>query len=556
MPPMGKQAVTERAELLCWVDPVAPRNVAERLRPVMFLFFLGVLIFLFLMPLFRAPFERDQGAYATIARGWMGNSIPYRDLWDNKGPLLFLWYVLSFFLLGQNLEAPRIVAALAAGVSVPFLWAAARKLFGRHEALVAAIIFALSFSNIYLQVTANSEVFMLLPLTAGFWAFALGVQNNRIRWVLLSGVLTSLAVFTRQSAILTFFAYIAWLAIAGLERRSNRLRQFRASAALISGGVLGACPFVIYFAQHRALYDLWYAMFGFNIAWVAEQAFWLKLVPPFFIEPGPLAGGLIFWILAVVGFRELWKRKDGPAWLVIFFLLASEAAAQIVGKGSAHYCIQLLPGAAIASVFGIPPLRHYWKTGKRRPALRAALVAATAITLMTLLFAYGRPTAEDRFRVQYTFRNYANNALDAPAIASAVAARSAPGDCVYEWGRTSQIYFLADRQPCSRWFYDRPYEIRKSVISEVVADLQKRKASVIMLTGEIPAPLELSKLLNEDYRFVGQVKFAKLYLPLNKTAAGGQHSGVNGQKERESPFQSALRNCSDSLVAGNCGTAR
>jgi hypothetical protein len=183
-------------------------------------------------------------------------------------------------------------------------------------------------------------------------------------------------------------------------------------------------------------------------------------------------------------------------------------------------------------------------------------VAATAITLMTLLFAYGRPTAGARFRVQYTFRDYANNALDAPAIASAVAARSAPGDCVYEWGRTSQIYFLADRQPCSRWFYDRPYEIRKSVISEVVADLQKRKASVIMLTGEIPAPLELSKLLNEDYRFVGQVKFAKLYLPLNKTATGGQHSGVNGQKERESPFQSALRNCSDSLVAGNCGTAR
>jgi hypothetical protein len=320
--------------------------------------------------------------------------------------------------------------------------------------------------------------------------------------------------------------------------------------------VLGACPFVIYFAQHRALYDLWYAMFGFNIGWMAKQSFWLKLVPPFFIEPGPLAGGLIFWILAVVGFRELWKRKEGPAWLVIFFLVASEAAAQIVGKGSAHYCIQLLPGAAIASVFGIPPLHHYWKTGKRRRALRAALVAATAITLITVLFAYGRPTAEARLRVQYTFRDYANNALDAPAIASAVAARSAPGDCVYEWGRTSQIYFLADRQPCSRWFYDRPYEIRKSVISEVVADLQKRKASVIILTGEIPAPLELSELLNEDYRFVGQVKFAKLYLPLDKTATPGRHSEMNGQKKRETPFHSALRNCSDALAAGNCGTAR
>jgi len=527
MSPVGKRVTTERAKLLCWLDPVAPRDVTERLRPVMFLVFLGILVFLFLMPLFRAPFERDQGAYATIARGWMEGSIPYRDLWDNKGPLLFLWYVVSFFLLGQNQEAPRIVAALAAGVSVPFLWAATRTLFGRHDALVAAIIFALSFSNIFLQVTANSEVFTLLPLTAGFWAFAVGVQNNRISWFLLSGVLTSLAVFTRQSAILTFLAYIAWLAITGLQRRSNRLQQIRASAALISGGVLGACPFVIYFAQHGALYDLWYAMFGFNTSWMAEQAFWLKLVPPFFIEPGPLAGGLIFWILAVVGLRELWKRKDGPAWLVIFFLAASEAAAQIMGKGSAHYCIHLLPGTAVVSVFGIPHLRHYWKSGRRRGALKAALVAATTMTLITLLFAYGRRTAEDRFRVQYTFRDYANDAIDAPAIARAVAARSAPGDCVYEWGRSSQIYFLADRQPCSRWFYDRPYEIRKSMISEVVADLQKRRASVIMVTGEIPPPLELSKLINEDYRFVGQVKYAKLYLPLGKTATGGRAPGMN-----------------------------
>jgi len=543
MPPTEKRAINGRGKLLCWHAHVAPRSVAERLRPAMFLVFLAILIFLFLMPLFAAPFERDQGAYATIARGWMEGSIPYRDLWDNKGPLLFLWYVVSFSLFGQNQEAPRIVAALVAGASVPFLWAATRKLFGRHEAFLAAIIFALSHSNVYLQVTANSEVFMLLPLTAGFWAFAVGIQNNRIRWFLLSGVLTSLAVFTRQSAILTFFAYIAWLAITGLKRRNNGVQQIRNSVALISGGALGACPFVIYFALHGALYDLWYAMFGFNIGWVAEQSFWLKLVPPFFIELGPLAGGLIFWILAVVGLRELWKRKDGPAWLVIFFLATSEAAAQIVGKGSAHFCIQLLPGAAIASVFAIPHLRHYWKTGRRRRALRAALVAATAITLITLLFAYGRPTAEARFRVQYTFRDYAEDAIDAPAIARAVAARSAPGDCVYEWGRTSQIYFLADRQPCSRWFYDRPYELRKSMIAEVVADLQKRKPRVIMVTGEIAPPSELSKLINEGYRFVGRLKFAKLYLPLHETGTGGRHSGIKGQQERETQFRSSLCDC-------------
>jgi len=482
----------------------------------MFLLFLGILIFLFLMPLFTAPFERDQGAYATVARGWLDGALPYRDLWDNKGPLLFLWYVVSFSLLGQNQEAPRMAAALAAALSVPFLWAATRMLFGRREAAVAAIIFALSFSNVYLQVTANSEVFMLLPMTAGFWAFTVGAQNNRNMWFLLSGFLTSLAVFTRQSAILTFIGYIGWLAITRLRRREIRSQQIRALAALTSGGVLGAFPFVIYFTMHHALYDLWYAMFGFNVGWVAEQSFWLKFVPPFFIEPGPVVGGLIFWIAAVLGCWKLWKRKDGPSWLVISLLAASEIAAQVMGKGSAHYSIQLLPGAAIAAVFGVPRILDYWKNGGR--TLRAVLAGAGTVTILTLLFAYTRPTAESRFMMQYTFRDYANDAVDAPAIAKAVTARSAPGDCIYEWGRSSQIYFLADRQPCSRWLYDRPYESRKSMISEVVADLRKRKPSVLMVTGEIPVPPELSKLISEDYCYVGQVKYAKLYQPLHTRA--------------------------------------
>ena len=127
------------------------------LRRTAFLIFLGLLAFLFLMPFFNAPFERDQGTYATISSGWLQGALPYKDLWDNKGPLLFLWYAVSFLLLGENTVAPRIAAALAAGCSVPFLWAAAGRLFDRRHAAIAAAIFALSFTNLYLQIYCLSN---------------------------------------------------------------------------------------------------------------------------------------------------------------------------------------------------------------------------------------------------------------------------------------------------------------------------------------------------------------------------------------------------------------
>ena len=142
-------------------------------------------------------------------------------------------------------------------------------------------------------------------------------------------------------------------------------------------------------------------------------------------------------------------------------------------------------------------------------------MSAGTITLVALFFAYAKPTAESRFIVQYTFRDYAQDAIDAPAIAKVVAAKSVTGECVYEWGRSSQIYFLADRQPCSRWFYDRSSESNLSVITEVVTDLRKRKPGIIMVTSATAPPPELSALINEDYRYIGQVNYAKLYQPLH-----------------------------------------
>jgi len=49
------------------------------------------------------------------------------------------------------------------------------------------------------------------------------------------------------------------------------------------------------------------------------------------------------------------------------------------------------------------------------------------------------------------------------------------------------------------------------MISEVVADLRKRKPGVIIVTSETPAPPKLAELIGEDYSFVGQVNYAKLY---------------------------------------------
>jgi 4-amino-4-deoxy-L-arabinose transferase-like glycosyltransferase len=507
----------ETGSWLSELDPISSRDLRSRLLALGTLLALSALPLAFLAPLFEAPFDPDQGGYATIARGWLEGAIPYRDLWDNKGPLLFLWYAASFQWLGESVVAPRVLAAAAAGLSVPFIWATARTLFGRREALLAAGLFSLSFANVYLQVTANGEIFMVLPLTAGLWAFAVGARGGGLRWFLVAGFATSLAVFTRQSGLWTFVGYGAWLGVLFLREPEGRSSQARAMGALALGGLLGAMPFVIYFAIHDALYEMWYAMFAFNINWAGEFPLYLKLLPPILWNPVPLVGGLVFWALAAAGVWRLWLRGDRFAWLVISFLIFSELATQTMGKSSAHYTIQLLPGAAVAAGVGLLYVWERWRQGDRR--LGKWMVAATAITIAAAAFAYARPSSADRFEVQYTFRSYAQDAIEAPEIALAVEGMTEPGDYVYEWGRESEIYFLSGRQPASRWLHNRPYSVDKSIMAEVLADLEEKRPAVILLTLEEDAleggaynpPPALVRYLEQHYSYSGRVLYADLY---------------------------------------------
>ena len=142
---------------------------------------LPVLLYL---PFLNAPFERDESVYAIIARGLLNGQIPYRDLFDNKPPLVFGWYALAFAVFGEDDVAPRLVAALLLSLTTLTLFAEARLLFSRRVAYLAAAAFALSTGLPFVALHSNTEAYMLLPMVASLLAFTLGVRRGRLGWFL------------------------------------------------------------------------------------------------------------------------------------------------------------------------------------------------------------------------------------------------------------------------------------------------------------------------------------------------------------------------------------
>jgi 4-amino-4-deoxy-L-arabinose transferase-like glycosyltransferase len=485
---------------------------------------------LFLMPLFTAPFERDQGLYGVIARGWMQGAVPYRDLWDNKGPVLFLWYVAAFKLLGEGVVAPRLLAALGTAAAVPFVWDSARILLGPRKGLLAALFFAIAFANPFLQANANAEILMLCPLAAGFWAFTRGSTGGGQLWFALAGVLTALAALTKQAAAGPLAGYGVWLVVLALRHPAERPRHLRSMLMLAAGVAVGLSPFVVYFAVNGALYDFFYATVKFNILFSGGNPIILKLIPTFLVDPPSLFGGLLLWVLAVIGAVRLWPRRDRATGLILTFALFSELAAQFMGKVSAHYNVGLVPAAAILGAVGFDAVVDAWRGGRRR--LGYAAMACAVISVAVSAFVYARPSSEDRFVVQYTYRDYAYRSLDAREIADRVDALTRPDDYVYEFGRQSDIYFLANRKPASRWVHARAYGIDPTMMDEVLNDLRAKQPKLILLTFECEPmahdfegceagpPQPLKDYLDANYHYAGRVDYADFYLRLDQATTG------------------------------------
>jgi hypothetical protein len=477
---------------------------------------------LLLMPLFNAPFERDQGLYGVIARGWMRGAVPYRDLWDNKGPLLFLWYVAAFKVLGVGVVAPRLFAALGTAAAVPFIWDSSRILFGQRKAFLAALFFAVAFGNPYLQANANAEILMLCPLAAGFWAFVRGSMGGRQFWFGAAGLFTGLAVLTKQTAIGPLGGYGIWLLVMAVRERQLRTRYVQSILLLSAGALVALIPFVIYFAVNGALYDFFYATVKFNIIFSGDNPIFLKIMPTLLLDPPSLFGGLVLWMLAIVGVIRLLKVRDRAAGLILTFALVSEIAAQFMGMMSAHYNVGLVPAAAILGAVGFDVVYDAWRENRRRLGYGAMACGLASIGICSFLYAH--PTSTDRFLVQYTYRDYAYRSVDAQMIADKVEELTAPDDYVYDFGRQSDIYFLANREPASRWVQERAYGIDPTMMDEVLKDLESKQPKLILLTFECTPtardfegceagpPQPLKDYLAAHYRYYGKVDYADFYL--------------------------------------------
>jgi hypothetical protein len=119
------------------------------------------------------PLDRDEGSFATIARGLLAGALPYRDAFDHKGPGIY--YVLAaVFGLTHGLSplaqvvAARVLMLVVNVLSAAVIYALGRRWCDARGGLVAALLW-LAFAPVFDGSRVFTEGFAVLPTLLAVW---------------------------------------------------------------------------------------------------------------------------------------------------------------------------------------------------------------------------------------------------------------------------------------------------------------------------------------------------------------------------------------------------
>ena len=217
-------------------------------------------------PLYAFNDWMDANIFFTMGKSMLHGRVLYRDVFDHKGPVLYLLYGLAACVDNTGFGG---VLLLETAAFAAFLWLGLRSaeaICGRalHPAWMALPAAAVAASRAFSHGGSAEE--LLLPfLAAALFSLVRALHSpgaKPLRAVCVQGLLAGCALWLKYT-VLGF--YLAWVVVlAALYLRRGWLAQLgRSVGAYLGGMALATLPWVVYFGVQGALGD-WFTCYFYD----------------------------------------------------------------------------------------------------------------------------------------------------------------------------------------------------------------------------------------------------------------------------------------------------
>ena len=469
----------------------------------------------------------DSAVFQVVGKYWLQGVVPYKELFDHKGPLLFLINAVGWAIHPRSgIMVPQIIFMY---IALLFIWRMLEINFISVGQKILFFVLTLIYLVSHFGGNTAGE-YSVVFLSAAAYCFMRSLDENIFPPIygFVYGFGFGACVLLRTTNAMPICCFVLLSTIFLIRSRAFNV-LWRGVLGFCAGFAAIVLPFAIYFAAHDALYEALYGTILFNVKYAVNGSFHDETAEYFTMVALNLCPLFLMIIASVIGL--LFDKKNRVAWsgfisgLILLIMLMRL-------RQYSHYSVILVPMFPLLFVVLrdafrnlIPSLKRIWK----RPGFSVKRLICNLVLILivpTMLLYCGVCL---KFYLQ-PFVYITSPQLDEDAARFAEESRAIknlqaviPDDerhSFMTWGISgcmARWVLETDMRPRDRFFYNQAHftaldpSVRVEWFDKVTSDYPlwilyggklTRKAPEIFIP---PEDFDLEKILEEKYVFKGEV---------------------------------------------------
>lgn len=428
------------------------------------------------LPFHQIPFERDEGEYAYAAQLMSEGDMPYHHSFLLKPPGIIYIYMIAE-QLGGGIAMPRYLQTIFLLISGLLLAKTLRNEIQGISGITAACTFyCMLFLKPIQSITANTEVFMLLPLSGFLYLFSKR-DNLTIKHWFWTGIFSAFSALIKPVCLPLLFTGGLYLYYLQWKKTKALIKLIKDPAIALAGFILlitiGILPFLL-FDGGKSTYE---CTVDYVIEYQKSIVKYMSLRPNYYVDI--ISAWPLLCIVPLMLFKIRSVRMTG------YVLMLLVAAYTIRNALHGHYFVMLLPFLALFSAWGIEGISMvFYRQAEKK--LQAPIIGNIK-PFICLIFCFFLllPSARLFYYTSnqvmlYVFGNFA----DSEMMAQKVKEHSENKDRIFVAGSEPQIYYLSQRKAITRFNIMYPLSIPTQLsgiyTEQVKKDILRQRPEIIV----------------------------------------------------------------------------
>lgn len=284
----------------------------------------------------------DSAVFCVMGKGLLSGKIPYVDLFDHKGPMLYFVWALGLLIGNGTKWGVFFLQCLSLTISLYYIYKLCVLLKTTNKRCILLILFYLVLlCGVIYEGGLTEEWALPCDLICLYWAISYIKDKLRYStWIygFFLGIFFSYVANMRINNAAVIGGVVFFLFFMMIVDKKYKDAVLCALMFVLGFAVI-MVPIIIYFYMHDALYDMFYASILYNIVYASGGA--SKSLKEILLFLG--YEGITIVICAIDLFRNRGdKNKRRTGGLLLFCSLIGGAACAL-GHPFQHYFMIFLP---------------------------------------------------------------------------------------------------------------------------------------------------------------------------------------------------------------------